>query len=1157
MPKKDFVINSGIKVGNVFSAIDDVVVAKEREIYPNSKLVTLQSHPNEFNYGISTFNANENNFNGIVVNIKENGTPIQLFSEATSNKIKYRNYKETSEITDWPIDSNSITYPDGVFSDQIGGYFNNNFALDNDIWYYSQYWKGFITNNNNIIISEFFKDSNYEGLQSNFEITNELDSTEVGDFEIRLKLSDINLDTNYTYYGSGVWGDDPNLNLAFSGLSFYTYVSDGTYVKSYKDFTVAAANHPELGDVWGVFANRTSGPLKDTLMDADVFIPRTTNYGTIRIRRTNRVLYTEYSIENDANGSPIWIDIGYNDTTNNNGAICCIGILSCGGATQQTTFNEFKLTAENICQISLLYNIYVYKNAIGNAATPEGWTDWTYLDLNSFLNDNVELNGEYQFNKGINLNGSITLNRAENKYYDLSSAGWEDGINYYKNCVIGDNFTSIGNKDGNYFSIKFDDEQFLQIATDDISKDVFIRTYTPGLISENDAFKHEVFSEYTSYSVYRELIDVNGENRSAWVLESNPPIVAQLIGPTYTKDDIDISFNIGYLDHTIPYRVTIKLDDTYLSSQKSLQIIGTNDGWKMVYVDYYGVKTTSNILPRQNLNEDELVTVRIQISSPYFSGYINDVLIHQFNSVGIYNDTKFIIEYENLNYSNTAYSYLKLYNFYFKNNNSNAKIKNLNPGWSDWVNLTNSKTKWIENFNDAINDGLDIHNKVTFRNINGYKNKTRDISTHSLHSTNIRTPGRGYISSNNANGISAFPDSGNITGPNKGFNKINNGGNIINLKYGINKINQLLLSNDNRLFIRNLTSNDNVDLYYNFEENFENEIELRKRFYPKDFYELDDNILKSRITNNSYRFRYYFEKEFSIEFDLYYKDYLSDVNHNTSGLQIESNYMMSDNTENVDIDNLYSTPGSPAVTYYAYKLNETQWLISYYIDNFLLCDEAFLSNKTIIVDLDEDTIKLKFRSYNNESSFYWGPGSGEAINEIETVPNIVNNVYYGNLNDAFGGYFSATLYLNNLDTVLKRKSIGFKSFKAYDVKGGFENNGPGERFPVQSETKILHYGDWREVGDIPWININSDTILTRNSKLLIDADNLTITLPSNPLNGEIVELLDTTGTISSNPLTVNSNGKKINGVIQNIIINTNYSHTKFVYNTTNDTWIKF
>jgi len=65
----------------------------------------------------------------------------------------------------------------------------------------------------------------------------------------------------------------------------------------------------------------------------------------------------------------------------------------------------------------------------------------------------------------------------------------------------------------------------------------------------------------------------------------------------------------------------------------------------------------------------------------------------------------------------------------------------------------------------------------------------------------------------------------------------------------------------------------------------------------------------------------------------------------------------------------------------------------------------------------------------------------------------------------------------------------------------------------------------------------------------------TVTLPPSPVHGDIVKISDVSGSFATNNLTVNPNGKNINGSAGNLSLDINWSVTELQYFYPTATWV--
>ena len=79
-------------------------------------------------------------------------------------------------------------------------------------------------------------------------------------------------------------------------------------------------------------------------------------------------------------------------------------------------------------------------------------------------------------------------------------------------------------------------------------------------------------------------------------------------------------------------------------------------------------------------------------------------------------------------------------------------------------------------------------------------------------------------------------------------------------------------------------------------------------------------------------------------------------------------------------------------------------------------------------------------------------------------------------------------------------------------------------------------------------SISSNITLVAGTRYFVDTSAArTLTLPASPSVGDDIVIIDATGTASTNNVTINSNGGKINGTIQNAIIDVDGAQASFTY----------
>jgi VCBS repeat-containing protein len=78
--------------------------------------------------------------------------------------------------------------------------------------------------------------------------------------------------------------------------------------------------------------------------------------------------------------------------------------------------------------------------------------------------------------------------------------------------------------------------------------------------------------------------------------------------------------------------------------------------------------------------------------------------------------------------------------------------------------------------------------------------------------------------------------------------------------------------------------------------------------------------------------------------------------------------------------------------------------------------------------------------------------------------------------------------------------------------------------------------------------VSSNITLQANYNYFVDTTAArTLTLPASPVLGDTIVIYDASGTAATNNITIARNGNKINGALDNAIIDVNQSSSLFVY----------
>lgn len=80
------------------------------------------------------------------------------------------------------------------------------------------------------------------------------------------------------------------------------------------------------------------------------------------------------------------------------------------------------------------------------------------------------------------------------------------------------------------------------------------------------------------------------------------------------------------------------------------------------------------------------------------------------------------------------------------------------------------------------------------------------------------------------------------------------------------------------------------------------------------------------------------------------------------------------------------------------------------------------------------------------------------------------------------------------------------------------------------------------------VSVNSNITLSKWNNYMVDTSAArTLTLPASPSSGDEIHIFDVTGTAATNKITVNSNSNKINGTVQDLLIDANNAAVVLIY----------
>ena len=110
---------------------------------------------------------------------------------------------------------------------------------------------------------------------------------------------------------------------------------------------------------------------------------------------------------------------------------------------------------------------------------------------------------------------------------------------------------------------------------------------------------------------------------------------------------------------------------------------------------------------------------------------------------------------------------------------------------------------------------------------------------------------------------------------------------------------------------------------------------------------------------------------------------------------------------------------------------------------------------------------------------------------------------------------------------------------------GFVNTNSVQYTTLQSTVSALQ----TSLSTVPlsWKIVTSNYTALNNERIFVNQGGITITLPLNPTLGYQVQLIDMTGTAATTNWTVGRNSQKIQGLAENLVVNTNGARMTLVY----------
>ena len=87
--------------------------------------------------------------------------------------------------------------------------------------------------------------------------------------------------------------------------------------------------------------------------------------------------------------------------------------------------------------------------------------------------------------------------------------------------------------------------------------------------------------------------------------------------------------------------------------------------------------------------------------------------------------------------------------------------------------------------------------------------------------------------------------------------------------------------------------------------------------------------------------------------------------------------------------------------------------------------------------------------------------------------------------------------------------------------------------------------------------LDTDTTVTSNKIFFVDTSGgaVQVTLAAEPFTGDIVKIFDHTASFNSNACTINPNGHRIMGLVDNMVVSTQRASFTLVYSGTANGWL--
>ena len=87
------------------------------------------------------------------------------------------------------------------------------------------------------------------------------------------------------------------------------------------------------------------------------------------------------------------------------------------------------------------------------------------------------------------------------------------------------------------------------------------------------------------------------------------------------------------------------------------------------------------------------------------------------------------------------------------------------------------------------------------------------------------------------------------------------------------------------------------------------------------------------------------------------------------------------------------------------------------------------------------------------------------------------------------------------------------------------------------------------------VSVSSDITLSKSTNYFVDTTSArTLTLPASPSQGDEIHVFDQTGSAATNKITISSNSNKINGSVQDLLIDANNAAVVLIYTGSSYGW---